>query len=282
VKFRTIVFDNSPLSRLLEEAERDRNAMLRGLRTYAILRVTGMNVIETANITDDSQREAKLRLLKEITGAVNPYQSPNDLLADVARAYDAREAQVTLGDEVSWFAISKPEEITNELAAEGLRWHADREKWFREMFQDMRQEFQPMFDAGLAERPRSAGGLIKYFIEHRETYYDILLIPIYARQTGHTPTHEEFSRFLDRVPAWSLFWIARVYAMYRRVIQLKRFGKTNAGVHDLDSAIYLSFCDMFVTGDKPQERALRVVNAFSPRVTEVMSYRELRSRLLVA
>jgi len=243
-----------------------------------------MNVAETANIQDPNIRTAKLRLLREVAGSVNPYQAPNDLLADIAQAYDSRTGSITLGDHTSWFAIHNPQEIDDALAAEGLKWHADRERWFRKFYEDLRPSYQRLFESGAAPRPRSAAALLKYFIERRETYYDSLLLPIYERQTGNKPSHEEFSKFLDdpNVRGWALFWLARVYAAYVRAVQHHRFGwKVNAGLHDLDSAIYLPFCDWFVTGDVPQRRAFRLLNVRNPRGTRIVDYAKFRSQLLI-
>ena len=283
MKYITIVFDNSPLSRLLEESERDRDAILTGLRTFAILRVTGMNVIETIQVPNRDLRMTKLRLLKELTRAVNPYQTPNDLLGDIARAYQ-NYGSLDLGDHVSWFVVNNPDEITDEMALAGLKWHRDREKWFRDMYEDLRATYQPLFETGTLPRPKSATDLLKYFISRRETYYDMLLLDIYERHTGYRPTHEEFTTFLETKDAcgWALFWLARIYAMFQRSIQRKRYSwKVNAGLHDLDSAIYLPYCDWFVTGDAPQRRAFRLLNALNRRPTRIVDYADFRRQLFV-
>src|SRR6185369_132850 len=103
---------------------------------------------------------------------------------------------------------------------------------------------------------------------------------IYERQTGYRPNHDEFETFLKRVPAWTMFWLARVYALYRRSVSQQNYGKHNAGINDLDSAIYIPFCDLFITNDARQRRALKVINAANPRRTRVRSYQAMRLRLL--
>lgn len=284
VQYKTIIFDNSPLSRLIDESERDRNAILCGLKAFALLRITGMNVIESANIQDSTSRISKLRLLGEITGAVEPYQAPNDMLTEIANAWQHRRP-LLLGDHTSWVAVKHPEEITDEVAAASRKWHVEREQYFRETYEELRQRYQPLFTAGKSSRPKNAADLMKYFIQHRESYYDILLLDIFERQTEHRPTNNEFSAFLDSRDGrgWSLFWLARVYAAYQRSIQQSGYGwKVNAGMHDLDSAVYLPYCDWFVTGDEPQRKAFRMLNALNRHHTIVVRYRDLRSRLLIA
>lgn len=283
MKYLTIIFDNSPLSRLLEETAADRYALLSGLRTFAVLRVTGMNVVETANIQNRKQRTEKLRFLGEVAGSVNPYQTPNDLLADIARAYETGGI-LQLGDSWNWLALNNPEEFTDELAVDGLAWHASREQWFRTMHEQLRTKYESLFRNGAATRPRNAAELLKYFIATRQAYYDTLLLDIYERQTGRRPSYDEFSTFLDAkdTRGWALFWLARVYAKYHRSIQRQHYGsKVNAGFHDLDSAIYLPYCDWFVTGDEPQRRAFRMLNVLNSRSTKIVAYRHFRSRWLI-
>ena len=280
---RTIIFDNGPLSDLLDERERDREAIIRGLRVIGVPRVTTMNVIESINIARPELRRAKLDLLSELTGDVWPMQAPNELLAAISRAYTNGSERVDLGDQGAWTAIKQPDVVTEEMNRESWRWHADREDGFDEMYAGLREELRDgVFTQFPDSRPRSAAALIRYFIGKREDYYDTFLITVFERQTGTKPSHAEFSRFLDRVPAWSIFWIARLYSMYRRSVQLQRYGKrSNAGLHDLDSSIYLPFCDLFITGDDAQRRALRVLNSFNPRRARVVSYRWLRSGFLI-
>jgi hypothetical protein len=283
MKHLTIIFDNSPLSRLMEESEQDRKAILAGLRVVGSLRVTGMNVIETIQIPDRELRTAKLRLLHDVTQVFNPYQTPNQLLGDIARAYNADEA-LQLGDDTNWYIVHHPDEITDEMAAESLAWHRDREQWFREMYETLRATYQPLFQTNAQPRPRNAADLVRYFIAKRDTYYDMLLLDIFERHTSYRPTHDELSAFLETKTTcgWALFWLARIYAMYQRSIQLDGYGwKYNAGFHDLDSAIYLPHCDWFVTGDAAQRRALRFLNVLNPRSTKIVDYASFRRDILI-
>ena len=60
--------------------------------------------------------------------------------------------------------------------------------------------------------------------------------------------------------------------------------KGKAGTIDLSCAVYLPFCDRFVTAaDVGQREALRLINVHNSRVprTRVISYDDFRGRLLV-
>jgi hypothetical protein len=58
--------------------------------------------------------------------------------------------------------------------------------------------------------------------------------------------------------------------------------KGKPGAADLWFAIFLPDCDVFVTHDKGQRRALRFLNVLKPRRARIMSHSELRMRLLVS
>ena len=58
--------------------------------------------------------------------------------------------------------------------------------------------------------------------------------------------------------------------------------KGKPGVADLWFAIFVPDFDVFVTHDNGQRRALRFLNVLKPRRARIMSYSELRMRLLVS
>jgi hypothetical protein len=53
------------------------------------------------------------------------------------------------------------------------------------------------------------------------------------------------------------------------------------GGADLSQAVYLAFCDIFVTSDLPQYRALRMLNVLVKKMnTRVVRYEVFRSEML--
>ncbi len=72
-------------------------------------------------------------------------------------------------------------------------------------------------------------------------------------------------------------------AIYQRAVQEQGYGhKKNPGHLDLWSATYLPICDVFVTRDKRQRRALKILNKANPRPAQVLSYAQWRQSLLAA
>jgi hypothetical protein len=58
--------------------------------------------------------------------------------------------------------------------------------------------------------------------------------------------------------------------------------KGKPGAADLWFAVFFPDCDVFVTHDQGQRRALRFLNVLKPRRARIMSYSELRMTLLVS
>src|SRR6185295_15647798 len=113
-----ILFDNSALSRLVEESDVDRTALLAGLRTLGTLRVTALNVLETAKTPDPQLRMAKLRFYNEIAGTVAPLNRPVELLAILARSHCAKADSMDVGDDFAYMLLTHPERASDDLEKE--------------------------------------------------------------------------------------------------------------------------------------------------------------------
>ena len=70
-------------------------------------------------------------------------------------------------------------------------------------------------------------------------------------------------------------------AIYQRAIKEQGYGhKRNPGHLDLWSATYLPSCEVFITDDKRQRRALRIINRGTSQRARIVSYGNWREALL--
>jgi hypothetical protein len=77
-----------------------------------------------------------------------------------------------------------------------------------------------------------------------------------------------------------MFLIGYACAIYQRAVKRQGFGhKHNPGHLDLWSATYLPSCEIFITHDKRQRRALKIINRMNGRPARIVSYREWRGTL---
>jgi hypothetical protein len=94
------------------------------------------------------------------------------------------------------------------------------------------------------------------------------------------PRHELWA-LLNSLYQWRMFLLGYACAIYQRAVQTQRHGhKKNPGHLDLWSATYLPICDFFVTHDRRQRGALKVLNKANPRPAQILSYAQWRERLM--
>ncbi len=275
-----IVFDNSALSRIVEETESDRKALIAGLRTIGVLRVSSLNVLETARTSDVTLRLRKLRIYKEITGNVAPMNPPEDLLAMIARAHHEGSASISAGDQNLYNLLSNPELASDDFQ-KALTEHAiDQEKRFKEIHQKLRQRFSAVHE-GPDERFDSEDAFLDFTFQNSAQTLAGLVGGFYRDATNATLESSDVPKYLDDHAPMKTFVAAHLHALWTRSVSEKGPGKKKAGIVDTDSAAYLNLCDRFITNDKPQLKTLLVANRFNPRETKIELYSELRSRWLL-
>jgi hypothetical protein len=276
-----LVLDSSALSRIYELSSRDRSAVLTGLRVLGHLHVTTVNVLEAAMHPDPTERAQKLRFYTDLTGAISPADPPNELLIKTARAYLAGQDTIDLGSNEAWALLHATDLLSDDIRDESFAWTAQRKQEFRATHETLRATYQEHFAQVPTDRAGSALDLIAYFCERIDHYYDTLLIPAFARATGVTPSHEQIHHFMQASTPWRLFWAARVHALYTRSVQPEGYGDRNAGQTDLESSIYLAFCNTFITYDRKQYTALQDLNTLNHRNTNLLWYGDLRDTFLL-
>ena len=275
-----IFFDNSALSRLVEETDFDRHALIAGLRTIGVLRVSSLNVLETARTFDVPLRLRKLRIYKEITGNVAPMNPPADLLAMIARAHHEGSPSISTGDQYLYNLLVNPELASDDLQKALTEHASDQEKRFKEIHQNMRERFSVVFK-GPDERFESEDAFLDFTFENAQQTLAGLVGGFYYDATNATLKPFDVPKYLDDHAPMKTFVAAHLHALWTRSVSEKGPGKKKAGIVDTDSAAYLNLCDRFITNDKPQLKTLLVANRFNPRETKIELYSDLCSRWLL-
>jgi hypothetical protein len=206
-------------------------------------------------------------------------------LQAVTIAYAERRPRttITIGERQQglWWALEEPESLDEEARQETYAWKRALEDPFREAHRLARPEFQQLFFDAAQDRPLSASKLIKLFRDQERIAYDAVA-PLWKRLIGTDLLIETYRDLMVQVPQWPLYLAGWAHAMHNRAISERNYGAGNhAGAIDLLCAIYLCYCDCFVTDDVKQRRALRVLNVLNPRRTQILSYNELRTRLVL-
>src|SRR5581483_10082220 len=236
-----VALDSSALTEIFSLPPKDRDAVITGLRTIGRIRITSINIVEAAAHANTSARDDKLAFYAKLTGDLNPIDLPNELLIKTATAHHEGKDTVQLGSPHAMQLLQNPSIITPELLDENAAWNKERHDSFRTMHETIRRTYQEHFAKIPTDRAKSAIDLITYFCERLDSYLDTLIIPAYE-YSGSTISRADAKTFMAGCAAWRVFWAARAHALYTRSVQQAGYGdRTNAGITDLESSIYLAF-----------------------------------------
>jgi len=276
-------FDTSAINRLLDDPERE--PVIKAILGIGSFRITAYNVLEVAKTKDEDRRPRLINLMRVLADGKRPLDRPNTILLTYAKAHADRtsSAPVNADDNLDslWIALNQPDLVDEEARQEALTWATQWEHDFSEVVAGDREKFQALFQKVPGEWPKSTASTLRAYLNKKDECRS-LISDVYGRHTGTSLTDSEYP-VLVREPAWPLYFSGYAYAVHQRAIQEHNFsGSRNAGAIDLGQAVYLTLCDRFVTNDRAQYRALRLLNVLNTkRHTQVMRYDAFRSRLLV-
>ena len=274
--------DTSAINRLLDDPERE--PIIKTLISVGSVRITAYNVIEAAKTKCEDRRYRLIDLMKRLADRKRPLDRPNTILLSYAKAHadSAAAALVNADDQLEglWIALNQPDLVDEDARQELIEWAADWEGDFSKVVAGDRDQFQTLFQEAPYERPRTIAATLRLYFNRRDECRS-LIGDVYQRHT-QTPLTDSTYQVLVREPAWPLYFVGYAYAVHKRAIQENKFQeKRNAGAIDLGQAVYLTMCDRFITNDRAQYRAIRLLNVLNTkRKTQVMRYDYFRKRLL--
>ena len=276
-------FDTSAINRLHDDI--DCEALTNGLVSTTTTRITALNVIEAVGTEDWSRRKSLVRLLQKLGKGFRPLATPNTLLRIVAKAHADSDDRPTITcpeeEDSIWIALNSPDDFDEEMRQEVFEWKSALENPFTDSHREARAQFQKLFESGDAQRPQTAAAFIRQYRDNNELLLESMQT-LYEHCTGNSISAQEAKSFLTDIPHWRLYYAGWAHAIYARAIRTHKYGVRNKpGTLDLWCAIYLPHCDVFVTDDIPQRRALRFVNVLNPYPTCIRSYNGFRSRMIV-
>lgn len=275
--------DTSAINQLLDDPERE--PIVKALLSAGSVRITAYNVIEAAKTKGADRRSRLIDLMKRLAAGKRPLDRPNTILLSYAMAHanGASAALVNMDDQLYglWVALNQPDLVDEEARQEVINWTAEWEGDFSKVVAEDRDQFQTLFQKLSHERPKTIAATLRAYLNRGDECRS-LIGDIYQRHTNKSLTDSAY-QVLVREPAWPLYFLGYAYAIHKRAIQEHNFSKSrNAGAIDLVQSMYLTMCDRFITDDRAQYRALRLLNVLNTkRNTQVIRYDHFRHRLLV-
>jgi predicted nucleic acid-binding protein len=257
-------FDTSGINRLHDDP--DRQAIVAILLAENRVLITSLNIIEAAVTENAERRNSLLALQRQVSSNDRPVRLPTEVLRHLTLAYVQRlpSADIAIDDSDAqfWWVLHEPERVNETIRQEAYAWKKELEKSFSESHQDARTEMRKLFSP---KPPKSLGQLLQFCCNNPHSFLPTAST-LYKEITG-SPLEEAEMRDLFRVvPEWPLYLAGWAHGMYARAIQDQNYSpKKNPGTVDLWFAVHLAHCDVLVTDDLGQYKALRVINALGER-----------------
>lgn len=278
---RIVTFDTSAHNRLTADDGSLAEPILEKIKSSMRFRFAGISLGEiyaTKNPTGRSVLLTSCRRLLE--GESDCIPGPDEVLRLLVEAHvkDPTAFDWTTTEVLSpeWIQeVSSGDLANDELLIETQRnEHKARLKEFKQMFNQHRPSLQTAFEGNGEVRPKT----FRKFLDFQEKS-DVKLMAglckgIYDRVAGTKISEESFLEFLAVCPPFRAFNYAMHMSNFNLAVRHEDGERFEFGFNDLSMAIYLPYCDTFVTAEKmaEQEKCLREIAFIAGLGTEIMSY----------
>lgn len=281
-------FDTSAVNAIADLANRPESkgecaALLAGIRSGYFTRLTFPSVEEPLAASDEARRSHLFAILNKLRFNGECLQAHNWIATQLIRNYEkygiSRWDGLDLRFAECEIAIAR-REISQTLSDEQRQFAIAAEEEFKGVFENARPALQQVFADGTA-RPKNADELLAALNGRGGAFWNGGA-GMYERVAGHRPTEEQVRAFAADCPPFMALQLGLVHAQYdwsitdKQVKRDKRVGRL-----DMFSAIYLPYCDIYITNDAEQRRCLSEIAVAASLPVEVLSLASFGSRLLV-
>jgi hypothetical protein len=272
-----VTFDTSAHNRLADDVLAE--PIQRRIRSDMLFRFAGISIEELYATKDPVRRATLLNSCKRLQEGESDCVYPQDQVLKLLI-----EAHAKGPDHFDWTAaevisseyiheISAGNWVNDEdLITEHRKEHFARLKGFECMFKRFRAEIQPAFDADGEARPKTYREFLDFLQKSDQKLLAGLCNGMYDRCAATRVSKEQFLQFLDVCPPFRAFNFAMHMSHYDRSVRHEHGESFSSGCKDLFMAIYLPYCNRFVTADRMQEKCLREIASVSGLGTEVVFY----------
>lgn len=285
-----IAFDTSVHNRMMKDGLQS-EAIFAALQAGYFVRIIGIAVEE---LMATPERETRTRLIASVGRLMNgPHDcllTQNEIVSRLIRAYEADP----VGFQWERVDITSPEytaeltrrtltadDVVAEYVCKSLNELSNQSE---QTFSDLRRELEKIYQGHGAQRPLTFGEEIPRVIGESGLFWDIAK-DSYDYAAGTSPSDEMTIRhFVEACPPFRCAIYAILMAWYDRSLREYRGGERfPAGRNDLFMAIYLPYCNQFISAEKKgqQGKCLAEVARLANVATLVRSYDDFCSGLLV-
>jgi hypothetical protein len=278
---RKLIFDTSAINALANDP--DSAAITASLGAAYRVGITETVISEVIADPDAARRTGRFDLMKRLLGAGNCLMPFNWIIEEQAKSYvrdpsayewKRLDVRLRMGEE----EIVR-QEFIHSLSDETLLNQRHWENGFKAIFENARPAFQRIFEDEAGPQP-SLQKVTSILLGDGGAHLSIGSTLVEAA-SGTRLEEVQVKDFIERCPPFNALLVALCVAQYDRCIRGEgepSLGK--AGRNDMFSAVYFSYCGIFVTNDRGQCKALTAVADLMHWPVSVVLYSEFRSRLI--
>jgi hypothetical protein len=280
-----LIFDTSGLNALADDPSSP--AIIKSLGLGFIVRLSETSIAEIAATRDSARRNRLLDVCRHMVYAgecIRPYNLIIEQLTQAHAKDGARFNWETLsvrGPELEEELARRDFLGKDEIAEEILEDFKAHSKEFEAIYKAARPAFDKLFEPADAERPPVSGLIAALKIPGGAFWKQGA--GMYKRGCGREIDEAGIRQFIATCPPFHAVLLSLCIAQFNWCIRdIRAQSLYRAGRLDLFSAVYLPYCDRFVTNDPGQCEALKVAAREANLTVDVSTYAEFSQAFLVA
>lgn len=280
--FPRVIFDTSALNQLRDDP--DQPGVLQKLRDGYEVLISETSVVELSATKDAGKR----KLLIDVCERLLPFGHllmPHNWIAEEMPRLHARYRERFRWDDVDIVATMIREEILerefldqDRMAEQSRDYAKENNKRFIDVFEEARDRFGSDFPDTV--KHISLAEFIANYKAVGGPFWDT--VAGWYKRARLTELNESQAReFIEKCPPFHALAMGVVIAHYQYAVprgtEKAEFG---AGRNDLFMAVYIPYCDFFVTDDAGQQNALRAIAQEVGLGVKILSYPDFRAVLM--
>jgi len=279
-----LTFDTSAINALADIP--DLEPVELGLRTGFFVRQNETTIGEIVATGDSERRQKLLAICRRLVCAGDYLYPYHWITRELAAAHRRKSVSFNWRSVNVLFPAIERELALNEMFDDDLakeqRAEAKLQKQnFIAIFSDARKAFDELFKEKPAEKPFDLGCPVDRLQEANGAFWRFGM-SLYRHEEGDEPTEGTVREFTKACPPFRALLLAICVAQYQYSIKSQQDPQSyKAGKFGLFSAVYLPYCDKFVTADDGQCNALRAVVQIGDLTTEVIAFEDLLKALMI-
>jgi len=276
---KRISFDTSAINALAED-----DGLLAAIKSGFFTRLTFPSVEEPLATSNETKRNRLFDILNALRINGECLQAHNTIATQLIQNYEQHRSSQWASQDIRFVecetAIAR-RDFSNIESDEQRTFAQEAKAQFAKVFADTRPEFEELFAAG-TDRPATADQLLAHLNGTDGAFWNIAA-GLYERASGHRPTEEQIRAFTADCQPFFALMLGLVHAQFEwgiRETQVNENKRVNRV--DLFSAIYLPYCDIYITNDLEQKRCVAEITSTANLPVEVFSLREFGDRMTVS